>query len=181
MLSVCKCVCFCERSSAVGGLSHRSSVAERELVFQSFLSPYRQTRHVYIYVFIFNCILLHSLGLMSHWLPHSFSLQKHCERQKSSLRIRFRPSLFQHVGLHSSLAGKIQKLTVTFISWVCVPVAQWLEHCVSSAKVVGSIPREHTYWQYKCIAWMHCKSLWIKASAKCINVNVVYTCYKPLF
>ncbi len=53
-----------------------------------------------------------------------------------------------------------------------VPVAQWLAHCVSSAKVVGSIPREHTYWQYKCIAWMHCKSLWIKASAKCINVNV---------
>uniref|UniRef100_A0A8C1ULG7 Alpha-1,3-mannosyl-glycoprotein 4-beta-N-acetylglucosaminyltransferase A n=1 Tax=Cyprinus carpio TaxID=7962 RepID=A0A8C1ULG7_CYPCA len=36
---------------------------------------------------------------------------KHCDRQKSSLRIRFRPSLFQHVGLHSSLAGKIQKLT----------------------------------------------------------------------
>ncbi len=26
----------------------------------------------------------------------------------------------------------------------CVPVAQWLEHCISSAKVVGSIPREHT-------------------------------------
>ncbi|KAG9348669.1 hypothetical protein JZ751_028986, partial [Albula glossodonta] len=36
---------------------------------------------------------------------------KHCERQKSGLRVRFRPSLFQHVGLHSSLAGKIQKLT----------------------------------------------------------------------
>ncbi len=47
-----------------------------------------------------------------------------------------------------------------------VPVAQWLEDCVSSAKIVGSIPREHTYWQKKCIAWMHCKSLWIKASAK---------------
>lgn len=42
-------------------------------------------------------------------------LQKHCERQKSSLRVRFRPSLFQHVGLHSSLAGKIQKLTVSLI------------------------------------------------------------------
>ncbi len=27
----------------------------------------------------------------------------------------------------------------------CVPVAQWLEHCVSSAKVVGSIPREYMY------------------------------------
>ncbi len=26
-----------------------------------------------------------------------------------------------------------------------VPVVQWLEHCVSSAKVVGSIPREHTH------------------------------------
>ncbi len=24
-------------------------------------------------------------------------------------------------------------------------VTQWLEHCVSRAKVVGSIPREHTY------------------------------------
>ncbi len=24
----------------------------------------------------------------------------------------------------------------------------------------------------KIVAWMHCKSLWIKASAKCINVNV---------
>ncbi len=48
----------------------------------------------------------------------------------------------------------------------CVPVTQWLEHCVSSAKVVGSILKEHTYWQYKYIA---CKSLWIKASNKCVN------------
>nr|XP_028600895.1 alpha-1,3-mannosyl-glycoprotein 4-beta-N-acetylglucosaminyltransferase-like protein MGAT4D isoform X1 [Podarcis muralis] len=35
---------------------------------------------------------------------------RHCERQKTYLRIRYRPSLFQHVGIHSSLAGKIQKL-----------------------------------------------------------------------
>ncbi|XP_074068279.1 alpha-1,3-mannosyl-glycoprotein 4-beta-N-acetylglucosaminyltransferase B isoform X2 [Macrotis lagotis] len=34
----------------------------------------------------------------------------HCDRQKANLRIRFKPSLFQHVGTHSSLAGKIQKL-----------------------------------------------------------------------
>ncbi len=27
------------------------------------------------------------------------------------------------------------------------------------------------YW-WKCITWMHCKSLWIKASAKCININI---------
>uniref|UniRef100_A0ACB8E8A5 Uncharacterized protein n=1 Tax=Sphaerodactylus townsendi TaxID=933632 RepID=A0ACB8E8A5_9SAUR len=35
---------------------------------------------------------------------------KHCERQKAYLRISYKPSLFQHVGLHSSLAGKIQNL-----------------------------------------------------------------------
>ncbi|KAJ8410490.1 hypothetical protein AAFF_G00193940 [Aldrovandia affinis] len=32
------------------------------------------------------------------------------DRQKANLRIRFKPSLFQHVGTHFSLAGKIQKL-----------------------------------------------------------------------
>ncbi|XP_062902700.1 alpha-1,3-mannosyl-glycoprotein 4-beta-N-acetylglucosaminyltransferase B-like [Mobula hypostoma] len=36
--------------------------------------------------------------------------EKHCERQKANLRIRYRPSLFQHMGTHSSLAGKIQNL-----------------------------------------------------------------------
>lgn len=44
-----------------------------------------------------------------HW---GLSFQKHCDRQKANLRIRFKPSLFQHVGTHSSLAGKIQKLKV---------------------------------------------------------------------
>ncbi|KAJ6668745.1 hypothetical protein lerEdw1_012228 [Lerista edwardsae] len=34
----------------------------------------------------------------------------HCEKQKSYLRIRYKPSLFQHVGIHSSLPGKIQNL-----------------------------------------------------------------------
>lgn len=42
-----------------------------------------------------------------------FVHQKHCDRQKANLRIRFKPSLFQHVGTHSSLAGKIQKLKVS--------------------------------------------------------------------
>uniref|UniRef100_A0A3Q2YLY1 Alpha-1,3-mannosyl-glycoprotein 4-beta-N-acetylglucosaminyltransferase B n=1 Tax=Hippocampus comes TaxID=109280 RepID=A0A3Q2YLY1_HIPCM len=41
---------------------------------------------------------------------------KHCDRQKANLRIRFKPSLFQHVGTHSSLAGKIQKLKVTNVA-----------------------------------------------------------------
>ncbi|KAM9143540.1 alpha-1,3-mannosyl-glycoprotein 4-beta-N-acetylglucosaminyltransferase-like protein MGAT4D isoform 7-T7 [Pangshura tecta] len=40
----------------------------------------------------------------------TFYLQKHCEGQKAYVRIRSKPSLFQHVGIHSSLAGKIQNL-----------------------------------------------------------------------
>ncbi len=32
----------------------------------------------------------------------------------------------------------------------------------------------HTYWQ-KCITWIQFKSFWIKASAKCINANVIQT------
>uniref|UniRef100_A0A8C5T0Y0 MGAT4 family member D n=1 Tax=Malurus cyaneus samueli TaxID=2593467 RepID=A0A8C5T0Y0_9PASS len=34
----------------------------------------------------------------------------HCEKEKSKLRIRAKPSLFQHMGVHSSLAGKVQNL-----------------------------------------------------------------------
>ncbi|XP_042349868.1 alpha-1,3-mannosyl-glycoprotein 4-beta-N-acetylglucosaminyltransferase B-like [Plectropomus leopardus] len=35
---------------------------------------------------------------------------KHCDTQKASLKQRYKPSLFQHVGLHSSLPGKLQHL-----------------------------------------------------------------------
>ncbi len=52
-----------------------------------------------------------------------------------------------------------------------VPVAQWLDHCVCSANVVVRFPG-NTHADEKCITLMHCKSLWIKASAKCININV---------
>ncbi len=47
-----------------------------------------------------------------------------------------------------------------------------VEHCVSSAKGCGFNSQGTHILKIKCIAWMHCKSLWIKASAKCINVNV---------
>ncbi len=44
--------------------------------------------------------------------------------------------------------------------------------------IVPYIYIQYNYWNTHsdktCIAWMHCKSLWIKASAKCINVNVNY-------
>ncbi len=46
-----------------------------------------------------------------------------------------------------------------------------VEHCVSSAKGCGFDSQEKHILMKKCIAWMHCKSLWIKASAKCINVK----------
>ncbi|XP_035983691.1 alpha-1,3-mannosyl-glycoprotein 4-beta-N-acetylglucosaminyltransferase A [Fundulus heteroclitus] len=35
---------------------------------------------------------------------------KHCDLQKAMLKRRYKPSLFQHVGLHSSLPGKLQRL-----------------------------------------------------------------------
>ncbi|XP_041847167.1 alpha-1,3-mannosyl-glycoprotein 4-beta-N-acetylglucosaminyltransferase A-like isoform X2 [Melanotaenia boesemani] len=35
---------------------------------------------------------------------------KHCNEQKALLKLRHKPSLFQHVGLHSSLPGKLQQL-----------------------------------------------------------------------
>lgn len=35
---------------------------------------------------------------------------KHCKKAKSELWIQYKPSLFQHIGTHSSLRGKVQKL-----------------------------------------------------------------------
>ncbi len=46
--------------------------------------------------------------------------------------------------VNRKLSGR-KKCGRTFCVLPSVPVVQWLEHCVSSAKVVGSIPREHTY------------------------------------
>jgi alpha-1,3-mannosylglycoprotein beta-1,4-N-acetylglucosaminyltransferase A/B len=38
--------------------------------------------------------------------------QKHCKKAKSQLWMHYKPSLFQHIGTHSSLKGKVQKLKV---------------------------------------------------------------------
>ncbi|CAH1777982.1 unnamed protein product [Owenia fusiformis] len=35
---------------------------------------------------------------------------KHCARMKSEIKRTYKPSLYQHIGLHSSLKGKVQKL-----------------------------------------------------------------------
>lgn len=42
------------------------------------------------------------LGQVSFW--------SRCQQQKQSVRLQFKPSLFQHMGTHSSLKGKIQNL-----------------------------------------------------------------------
>lgn len=76
--------------------------------------------------------------------------QKHCERQKSSLRVRFRPSLFQHVGLHSSLAGKIQKLTVSHRCLFSTAVE--MSSCVET--LVSSLCRTRTSWSPFCTRCM---------------------------
>uniref|UniRef100_A0A2P2HXG7 Alpha-1,3-mannosyl-glycoprotein 4-beta-N-acetylglucosaminyltransferase B n=1 Tax=Hirondellea gigas TaxID=1518452 RepID=A0A2P2HXG7_9CRUS len=36
--------------------------------------------------------------------------RKHCQKEKEKVWIRYKPSLFQHIGTHSSLRGKLQKL-----------------------------------------------------------------------
>jgi alpha-1,3-mannosylglycoprotein beta-1,4-N-acetylglucosaminyltransferase A/B len=35
---------------------------------------------------------------------------KKCKKEKEKLWIHYKPSLFQHIGTHSSLKGKVQKL-----------------------------------------------------------------------
>ncbi len=53
------------------------------------------------------------------------------------------------------------------------PVAQLVEHGVSNAKIMGSIPGESKSWSnVETVTWMQCKSLWIKASAKCKCKNI---------
>ncbi len=57
---------------------------------------------------------------------------------------------------------------------VLVPLAHCscdsvVAHCISSAKGCG-FNSQGTHILTRCIAWMQCKSLWIKASAKCLNV-----------
>ena len=53
----------------------------------------------------------------------------HCTRSKTDLKLRYKPSLFQHVGLESSLKGKKQKLKV--IHKVNHSTAQTFQPCLS--------------------------------------------------
>ncbi len=83
--------------------------------------------------------------------------------------------LFTSTNWHSTLhqtsykCRLTTKLTSSFFSHeVSFPVAQLVEHGVSNAKIMGLIPRESKSWSnVETVTWMHCKSLWIKVSAKC--------------
>ena len=46
---------------------------------------------------------------------------EHCIRSKSNLKLKYKPSLFQHVGIESSLKGKKQKLKVSWKSSIHRP------------------------------------------------------------
>lgn len=47
--------------------------------------------------------------------------------------------------------------------WNMFFAAQLLEQVANNTKVIGSVPKEHTYWQdVLCLCWMHSKSLWIQ-------------------
>ncbi len=54
------------------------------------------------------------------------------------------------------------------------PCGSVLEHCVSNAKGCGFNSQRTKLLTKKMYNLKHCKSLWIKASAKCINIRVVY-------
>ncbi len=61
-----------------------------------------------------------------------------------------------------------ERLTCLYVClYMCVPVAQWVEHCVSSAKVSGF----DSQGTHVLIIQMYNPN-WIKTSAKCIHVNI---------
>ncbi len=66
--------------------------------------------------------------------------------QKMSSHERTCIAVFWNLGLFRFMGSCFWTLNINFYqqnrSATLVPVAQWLEHCISSAKVVGSIPRE---------------------------------------
>ncbi len=96
-----------------------------------------------------------------------------------------------------SLLRSIHQVAAVVLHFLCqVDPMSWSRHFPSSVGLLGwniwvdnngGITR-HDILSKTCIASMHCKSLWIKSSAKCINVKcnnnyiIAYpvTHYKPM-
>ncbi len=83
-----------------------------------FIGKLFKTRDLPVFI---NFFLMFATDKPVDWLADSvFSVKTcdperghaHCERSQIGLRARYKPSLFQHVGVQSSLKGKTQKLKV---------------------------------------------------------------------
>ncbi len=57
-------------------------------------------------------------------------------------------------------------------NWCMCSCGSVVEHCASSAKGCGFNSQGTPIRTKKCIAWMYCKSLWIKPSDKCGSAAV---------
>jgi len=119
-------------------------------------------------------VSLHLLHLNKISVAYFF-FQAHCEKEKARLRIRAKPSLFQHMGLHSSLSGKIQNLKVSIRNDCLSSVlAFWfvsqfgIKHCIFSIK-----------WHFHILEMLayssggeYCSGIWIADGAYCFCTNV---------
>ncbi len=120
-------------------------------------SAYREDRLcVYIYIYIYM------YAFSRHFYPKRLTVNSgytiFCQYVTTHNAMLYHWATAEHIYIYIYM----------FLRLRCGSV---VEHCV-----VGLIPREHILTK-KCIAWIHCKSLWIKASAKCIHVNVnIYMC-----
>ncbi len=79
-------------------------------------------------------------------------------------RIYFFVSIFRFFSKNPEFMSHYSELFPDFQMYTLNSCSCGSEHCVS---------REHT--DTKWIAWIHCKSLWIKASAKC-NSDIFFLC-----
>ncbi len=108
---------------------------------------------------------------------NSCNFYAHC--RSTFVTILMEPLKFSHTSslLVTQLIWKIGMMvvsgeTVRYKYFGTCSCGSVVEHCVSSAKGRGFNSQGTHIMTKKIITWMSCKSLWIKASAKCINVNV---------
>ncbi len=83
-------------------------------------------------------------NVQKFWTPCAMTLILYWNIIKFNLKMLCKGLLITKKKFCNLITADVMPLN-TLYSVYNVPVAQWLEHCVSSAKVVGSIPREHTY------------------------------------
>ncbi len=92
---------------------------------------------------------------------HSSSVMESSLRSVIRLRLERKETAYQRLRLSKKCSS------------ICMrSCGSVVEHCVSSAKGHGFNSQGTHILTKKIITWRQCKSLWIKASAKCIHVNM---------